>query len=304
MRRVKIILPAVATDLGPGLDSLALALSLRCTVELIERKDETLLVETEGEGAGAYGLSLRHPVVLALMRMFQRQEQAPLGLTIKISNLIPPDSGLGVDVAYTVAGIIGANNLLGNVYTRQDVISFAAEASGQPHRAAAAILGGLTATILEEKSLISRSLPVERMMVVLVVPEIEDYRALALSTVPERVTMGDAAYNLSRLPLFVEGLRVADYDLLTHVMDDKLRLPYLRRHISGYDHVLEMTRRAGAQAFTLSGGGPSLIIFAAENHKKIAQAAEEAFRNSGITARVWVLPIDTQGVVVSVAQSM
>ncbi|NWG17070.1 MAG: hypothetical protein HXY41_10580 [Chloroflexi bacterium] len=303
MRKIKITLPATITNLGPGLRSLGLAVGLYCTVEIVERRDETLLVETEGEGAGHYPIGLRHPVVLGVMRIFQQQERAPLGIGVRVDNHIPLDSGLGAETAFWVAGIIGANNLLGNPYPRSRILEMAALFSKQPDSAVTAILGGLTTSILEDKMLTYRSLPVTSMQVIVIMPELENYGGEARLGRPERVPVADALYNLSRVPLLVEALREGDLSLIARVMDDRLRLPYLKPHIPGYDHAIEMARRAGAVAVTPSGDGPALLVFAADNHRTIATTLEVAFENAGVQARSWVLPLDTQGVVVSVAQS-
>jgi homoserine kinase len=120
MRRIKIVLPATISDFGPGLGGLGLALGLHTIVEITERTDDKLNVETAGEDAGRYAVGLRHPVVLGLIRIFQRLENTVLGLNIRIDNRIPHAAGLGVEAAYLIAGIIGANNLLGNTYKRED----------------------------------------------------------------------------------------------------------------------------------------------------------------------------------------
>jgi homoserine kinase len=303
MYKVKITLPATVTNLGPGLNSLGLAVGLRTTVEISKRNDETLFVETSGEGAGRYGTGLRHPVVLALIRVFQKQERAALGLTIKISNQIPLNSGLGAEAAFWVAGVIGANNLLGAVYSREQILEIAAQISDWPDQTATAILGGLTASMMNSDRLIHRALPVTAFNIIAVVPELEDYSANISRVKPERVSLNDALYNLSRLPLLVDALRDGDLNLIGQTLDDRLQLPYLKSHISGYDHVAEMARRAGAKAVTLSGDGPAIIAFCENNHRQVALAMELAFENSGVKARSWILPIDRQGVVISAAGS-
>ncbi len=304
MYKVKITLPGTVTNLGPGLNSLGLAIGLYTTVEISKRNDETLLVETSGEGSGRYGTGSRHPVVLALMRVFQKQERAVLGMTIKISNNIPLDSGLGAEAAFWVAGVIGANNLLGASYTRDMMLGIAAEISHWPDQTITSILGGLTANVVNADTLTHRSLPVSGMSVIVVLPELADYDADVERVKPERVPLNDAIYNISRIPILLEGLRSGDLSLIGQALDDRLLLPYLKVHIPGYDHVIEMARRAGAQAVTLSGGGPAITVFASANHAKIATAMEAAFNNVGVKARSWVLPIDRQGVVISVAQSL
>jgi homoserine kinase len=303
MHKVKITLPATLTNLGPGLNSLGLAVGLYTSIEISRRDDESLVVETSGEGAGSYGTGLRHPVVLALMRVFQKQERAILGITVKINNHIPLDSGLGAEAAFWVAGVIGANNLLGAGYNRETILGIAADISHAPDQTITTILGGLTASVIQSDQLIHRSLPVSALNIVMVLPDIENYMADVSRVKPERVPWNDAVHNVSRVPLLVEALRAGDLDLIGQVIEDRLNLPYLKSHIAGYDHVAEMARRSGALAVALTGGGPAMIAFATDNHLKIATAMEVAFENAGVKARSWVLPIDRQGVVISVAQS-
>ncbi|MBI5669481.1 MAG: homoserine kinase [Chloroflexi bacterium] len=303
MRKIKITLPATATSLGPGLNSLGLALGLYCTVEVSERRDETLLVETEGEGAGHYPVGLRHPVVLGMMRVFQQQERAPLGLTVRINSRIPPDSGLGAEAAFWVAGIIAANNILNNPYARPQVLEMAARYSRQPDSAVTTILGGLTASLLDGDTLIYRAFSAAPLTVAVVLPELHDYAAEVRRGRPERIPMADALYNLSRAPLLAEALRAGDLSLIAQVLHDKLRLPHLKPHIPGYDRAVDVALRTGAAAVTLSGDGPAIIAFADSDHRRVATTMEVAFENVGVKARSWVLPVDTQGVVVSVAGS-
>jgi homoserine kinase len=303
MRKVKISLPATITNLGPGLNSLGLALSLRTTIEIRERADEQLIVETEGEGAGRYSIGLRHPVVLGMIRVFQQLERAPLGLTIKVESQIPPACGLGAETAFWVAGVIAANNLLGNPLNREQSLELAAQAVKRPDAVVTAMVGGLTASTMNDGKLTFRSLPIKPLTLIAVVPDIDTYANAIKKVTPERVLFSDALTNLSRVPLLLEALRGGDLKLLASVLDDQLRAPLLHKHIPGYGHVLEMARRAGAQAMTLSGDGPALIVFAEKGHKHIAEVIQTAFHNSGVKARTWILNADTQGVVLSVAQS-
>lgn len=303
MKKIRITLPAAATSLGPGSNSLGLALGLYCTIEISGRRDETLLVETEGEGAGHYPVGLRHPVALGMMRVFQRQERAPLGLTVRVNSRIPLDSGLGAEAAFWVAGIIAANNLLDNPYPRSQVLEMAAQYTRQPDSAVTAILGGLTASLLDGDTLIYRAFPAAPLTVAVVLPELDTYAAEARLGRPERIPLADALYNLSRVPLLADALRGGDLKLIAQVLNDRLRQPYLKPHIPGYDRAVDVALRTGAAAVSLSGDGPAMIAFADSDHRRIATAMEVAFENAGVQARSWVLPVDTQGVVISVAGS-
>jgi homoserine kinase len=301
MRKVTVRLPATMTGIGPAVRALGLALGLYTSVEISERSDNQLIVETAGEGAGRYSTGLRHPVTLALMRVFQMLERAPLGVHIRIQNNVPVDSGLGAEAAFWAAGIIGANNLLGHSLTREAILQLTAQLAPQPDNAIAALLGGLSSGIVSESGLRYRSLPIVAFRVVIVLPEIDDY-PLAF-TAPDVIPFNDAAHNLSRVPLLLDGFRSGDLKLITQVMDDHLVNPRLQPRIPGYNHVRETARLAGALGVTISGHGPAMIALAVKDHGQIADAMVAAFDNAGVNARAWVVPIDTQGVVISAVQS-
>lgn len=300
MRKVKITLPAALTNLGGA--GLGLALSLYAVIEISERADNQLVVDTEGEGAGHYSIGLRHPVVLAMLRVFQTLERAPTGIHVKINNHIPVNSGLGAEAAFLVAGVIGGYNLLGSAYSRTLILETAARLSPQPDAVTTTLLGGMTAGILDGDSLVYRSIPVQAIKVVVVAPRIEGYAESARAAAQERIALKDAQHDLARVPLLVEGLRGGDVKLVSRALDDKLRTPALSARITGYKTAAEVARRAGA-GVTISGSGPALVAFAESDHAQIGEAMVAAFAGAGVQASAWVLPVNTQGVVISAAQS-
>jgi homoserine kinase len=297
MQKIKIRLPASLINLGPGLNSLGLALSMYTTVEISARSDEQLVVEASGEGAGRYAIGLRHPVVVALSRVFQRLERAPLGITVRVDNHIPLNSGLGAETAFLVAGVIGANNLMGNVYSRDGALEIAAQIS-RADSAVSAMVGGLTTSMLEGEKLFYRRLSIAPLKVVVVLPELERYTRPAM---PERIPYTAAAHNLSRLPLLIEALRDGDLKLLSLTLPDYLQAPRFAPQITGYAQVAELAKRAGAAAVTVAGDGPAIVMFAGEKQlQDVADITISTFRALNISARAWILPIDTQGVILSV----
>ncbi|MBZ0302757.1 MAG: homoserine kinase [Anaerolineae bacterium] len=301
MRKVTVRLPATMTCIGPGIRALGLALSLYATIEISERSDHQLIVDTAGEGAGHYSIGLRHPVVLGLMRVFQQAERAPLGVHIRVTSQIPVASGLGAEAAFWVAGIIGGSNLLGLSLSRQEILKLSAQIAPKPDHAISALLGGLSSAVQQADQLIYRALPIRAFPLVVVTPDIDDYPES--NTPPETIPWSDAAHNLSRVPLLLEGFRTGDLPLISAMLDDRILQPRLNTRIPGYQHVRETARLAGALGVTLSGSGPSLIAFAPHHHQQVADAMIAAFGYAGIQARAHVVTIDTQGVVISAVQS-
>jgi homoserine kinase len=279
-----------------------MALGLHTIIEVSERTDDKLIVETAGEDAGRYAVGLRHPVVIGLIRVFQRREDTVLGLTVRIDNRIPHAAGLGVETAYMTAGIIAANNLLSNPFRREDILNIAAEETQRPDQVTAAVLGGLVSAVLDGEVLLHRSLPVASLQVVVVAPDTDEVADAAQGMIPERVRLEDALFNLGRVPLLLDALREGDLDLLAKVGEDRLYAPYTRSLVPGAEGAAQEALRLGASAVIRTQGG-ALVAFASRNHQRIAEGMRAVLRDAGTAARTWTLPIDRQGIVISVMQS-
>ncbi len=303
MRKAKVTVPAVSTNLGPGVQSLGLALGLHLTATLIERGDTRLVIESHGEGSADLTPDCYHPVMYAAIRVFQRLEDSPLGLRVDVQNMIPLNSGLGAEAAMTVAGLVGANNLMGTPLSRDNLIAMGAELMGRPDGVIAAMLGGLTLSAAGDGGGLYRRIDVEPLRVVVVVPQLDDYDP-AVIPLPKTVALADAVYNLGRQVLVADALRTSDFELLGQAMDDRLLRPHLSAHIPGLAEAFEAARRAGAVAVTVSGEGPALLAFALYNHYKIADAIQSVFDRHDIMSRAWTLPVDTQGVVITAAETL
>lgn len=299
-KKIRIRLPATLTHFGASLHSVGLALNLYTEVEVIPRSDDQLIVETAGEGAGFYALGLRHPAVLGMSRIFQKMERAPLGITLRITNGIPLQSGLGAEATFTVAGIVAASNLLGNPFKRDQLIEQIARISQQPHAALASMLGGLTAHIVQEDYFTYRSLAIKPFQFVLAIPKFDDYSPPSL---PPELSRREVFQQANAFPLMVEALREGDLELFAHTINHQLNQDALQKQIKGYGHIAEVARSAGATAITTSGGGPAMIFLAEDHHDLLVKELEEAFTNLGIAATVKIASIDTQGIVMSMVQA-
>jgi homoserine kinase len=302
MHKVNVSVPAVCTNVGPGYDVLGLALNLRNVIEMSLTTDERLSVQVKGEGKGELPDNFRNPVMTAATRLFQQMEQGPVGLAIACTNYIPLDVGLNARVALTVGGLVGANTLMGSPFRREDLIMVAADLIGQPEAVVTAMRGGLGIAATGPEGLFYRAMEIPPLRVVIALPELPDYAHRHRDDLPMVVPMGDAVHNIGHTALLIEALRATDYKLLKLALDDRLHEPYRSGDIPGYEPVCEAALEAGAIAVTLCGAGPAMMAFAQHGHQEIADAMQQAFEDAGLTARSWVLGIDTQGVVISVAQ--
>ena len=154
----RVRVPATTANLGPGFDCLGMALDLWNDVRF----------SLEGDGvrvtmAGEYGESLptdeTNLVARSFLRLYEEAGAAPpAGLTIDCDVRVPPSSGLGSSAAAAVAGLLGANTLLGRPFDRAGVLELAAAIDGHPDNVAATLLGGLTIVVRKEERLLTKKI--------------------------------------------------------------------------------------------------------------------------------------------------
>ncbi|NDJ35993.1 MAG: homoserine kinase [Chloroflexi bacterium] len=282
--------PATTANLGPGFDSLGMALALRNVISVQPVPGEALDLKV----TGAVGLPAGEDnlMVKAMRRVLGERK---VGAQIEVSAHIPPASGMGSSAAAIVSGVMAGSLLLDDPLEPADLIKLAVEIEGHPDNVAAAMLGGLTASSYVDGTLLVRRIPTENIRVVIALPKVEASTADQRAALPDSVPLKDAAANIGRAVLVVEALRAGDLGLLRDAMVDCLHVPARSEAIPGYEAVVRAAQSAGAQAVTISGAGPAVIAFAGSRHRQIAAALETAFRSAGAPARTWVLPVDRDG---------
>jgi homoserine kinase len=297
----RVTVPASTANLGPGFDCLGLALGLFNTVEIWDAGDGEAFIEISGEGADQLPQTSDNLILRSAAAVFEKAGAPPRQLRVRATNGIPLGSGMGSSAAAVVGGLVAANALLDGKFDRAGLLRLAFEIEGHPDNAAPAIFGGLVIVSATGEELMTRSVQVPQMHAAIALPNLRLSTAEARAALPKTVPLPDAVFNIGRAALVVQALAAGDYDLLRWAMADRLHQPFRRKLIPGYDEAVSAAHKAGAAAVALSGAGPSLVAFAREGHERIAQAMAAAFQRAGLSARTFVLPVDRQGVRVTVA---
>ena len=296
MRTVRVSVPATTANLGPGFDSLALALDMHTTVQLRET-DQGLTVAINGEGHDVLPRDASNLAFKGAQAVFRKAGRTPSGLHIIVSSEIPVASGLGSSAAAVLGGIVAANAIVNNPLDREELLRMAVELEGHPDNVTAAMLGSLAISSHGDDGLVYKSIAVQPTRVIVVLPEADVSTSEARAALPKEVALKDAAQNVGRAALVVQALVHGDFDLLGKAMQDRLHEPFRRKFIPGYEDALQAARKAGASAIAISGAGPAVVAFADEGHARIAQAIADAFRKATKkAARTWILAVETQGV--------
>jgi homoserine kinase len=262
---VVVTVPATSANLGPGFDSLGLALELRDELEATVTASG-LGVDVVGEGAGDVARDETHLVVRAMRACFDVLGTQPGGLLLSFRNRIPHARGLGSSAAAIVGGIVLARALVDGGPQRMDDDSayrLAAELEGHPDNVAAAVYGGLTIAGLSGNTFYATRVPVAPAITAEVfVPPTALSTELARGLLPELVTHRHAVANAGRAALLVAGL-AGQPELLLTATADLLHQSYRRPAMPDSLDLVDQLRADG-HAAVVSGAGPSVLVLSAD----------------------------------------
>ncbi len=261
---------ASTANLGPGFDSLGLALSLYDEIT-VETADSGLVIEVDGEGAGQVPLDASHLVVRAIERGLRENGVAASGLIVRCRNNIPHSRGLGSSAAAVVGGLAAANGLAAQgdstPMSADRLVQVSSEFEGHPDNAAAAVLGGAVVAWTAKQDGVPRyaAAPIRLhpgISVFAAIPQVRSSTAETRVLLPEHVSHADAGFNLSRAALLVVALTERP-DLLLDATEDVLHQPQRASAMPASAEYLAVLRRCGV-AGVLSGAGPSVLALSTE----------------------------------------
>ena len=258
--RILVGTPASAANLGPGYDTLGLALTMRDRLEA-EVLDDGLEVDVRGEGADDLPRDRSHLVVRAMDAAFDVLGEQPAGLRLTCDNTIPHARGLGSSSAAIVGGIVLARALVEGGEEKLDdagAYQLASDLEGHPDNVAAAMFGGFTIAWLDGAVASVQRLDVTARVTVLVPPEpvaTEEARNL----LPDRIPHRDAAANAARAALLV-GALTGDPTHLLAATEDFLHQSYRATAMPASYELVQGLRSAGVPA-VISGAGPTVLAF-------------------------------------------
>jgi homoserine kinase len=264
------VVSASSANLGPGFDSMGLALSLNDEI-VVETTDSGLVVVVEGEGADQVPLGPEHLVVRSVQRGLQAVGVSVGGLVVRCRNAIPHSRGLGSSAAAVVGGLAAVNGLVGQMdsipLSTSQLIQLSSEFEGHPDNAAAAVLGGAVISWTDRSgdrpgysAVPLRLHPDIRLF--LAIPRERSSTAETRVLLPAQVSHYDARFNVSRAALLVVALTERP-DLLMAATEDALHQPQRASVMPASAEYLRLLRRSGISA-TLSGAGPSVIALTTE----------------------------------------
>ncbi len=273
--------PASSANLGPGFDTLALALDLRCEV----RAEPAARWSIDHRGPEVYQGDAADDAILAAARKVSGRP-----LRIEVSNHIPLCRGLGSSAAAFAAGTLAALRANGQDPSRDEIFRYVKELEGHPDNAAAAVYGGLVAVV--QGSVIQ--LPLSSDLVPMVaVPRFKLRTRDSRKVIPQTVPVDVAVRTIGRVAALMEGLRTGSARTLRLAGGDEIHQSPRTAQNPHADRLISAALETGAFHACLSGAGPSVLCLV---HR---EARETVIRSLGamigLGGNVTTLEPDTSG---------
>jgi homoserine kinase len=265
---VTVRVPATSANLGPGFDSLGVALDW--TADLVFTTSEAPVPRPSGP--------IEHMAVTAALAFYTRAGVAPpAGLSVDYRGDIPVGRGLGVSAAARVAGVVAANALVEGGHPPETLLSLATQLEGHADNAAPALLGGLQVVVEDDGQFAHlRIEPPNDLRVALLVPNFSMPTQESRKALPDRLTRNQSVHNIGRAAMLVGAITQGRYDLLNVATGDVLHQPARSQIFPPMYPIFQAARDAGALGVYLSGGGSTIAAFGTERLEEIAGAMREA----------------------------
>lgn len=290
LSRVHVRVPASTSNLGPGFDSLGLALQLYNTVTVTRHDDARPAHGMIGETASAF---------------FQKAtggKIAPFGFDARIEGDIPISRGLGSSVTVRLGILMGLAELVRESFpvTREQLLTLLIELEGHPDNAVPSFLGGFAVSAHASADpadgfVYTRATVKPELSFVTLVPELRLSTETARGLLPKEVSFRHAVENSQRTARIAAAFCTHDYAALRGMFVDHLHQPYRKVLISGFTDILAAAQDTGALGSFLSGAGSCMMALTLDNVEAISAAMLEAAKKHDLSARVIVLHADNDG---------
>jgi len=302
-RRVQVRVPATSANLGPGFDTLGLALALHDELEVTVTDRAGAVVEVHGVGEGEVPTDESNLVAQTIRHTFARVGREAPGLHLVAHNSIPHGRGMGSSGAAIVAGVMAAKGLLaGDVeFGAEELLAIATELEGHPDNVAPALFGGLTIawTSADGAPRFKKLLVHRGVSPLVLVPDLTLSTKVARGLQPESVPHIDAVFNVSRASLLIAAL-VQSPQLLLEATEDRLHQTYRASAMPQTAGLVRELREEGIAA-VVSGAGPSVLVLAEDPLQRL-RAAEIAELRAGSDWRALLLAVDVKGATVNASR--
>ena len=288
---VVVRVPASTANLGPGFDTLGLALSLWNTLRV--RWSEAPSVAVHGEGETSLRTDARNLTYRAAARLLDEAGAGGRHLAIESWQEVPLARGLGSSSCAIAGGMYAANALLDYPLDPHRLLELATEMEGHPDNVAPALMGGMTIAVRDGERVHAVPVPVPTdLQCVVFIPERPLSTKRARDVLGDSVSRADAVHNVGRAALLVASFALDRPEYLRLATEDRLHQPQRRAVFREMKVLFDNALKAGARGVFLSGAGPSVVALTIRGENRaftIGAEMADAADKSGLPGAFQVL---------------
>lgn len=289
---IEFKVPATSANLGPGYDTLGLALNLFNNFKVKKRSDQKLKIKVldlnqnrEIKIAESDNLIAR-----AYQKYFEFLGKDLIGAEITEEMNSPLARGLGSSASAIIGGLAAAALVSGQLISETDFIQLSVELEKHPDNVVPALVGGLTINFYCNNNYDYYKIDVDQKInCILLVPDYELKTSKLRQVLPKELKYPDVISNLSRISLLTTAFLNKEYNLLKTAMDDQLHQPYRKKLIKGFDQVITAAYKNGAVGAALSGAGPTIIALAVDNEMLIAEKMKHIYDSMAVDSQFYIV---------------
>lgn len=284
--------PATSANLGPGYDTLGIALSLFNSFKIKRRKDAKIIVKVVDKRKDEI---IKIPaednlIIKAYKKYFDYLGEKIIGAEIIEEMNTPLARGLGSSSSAIIGGLAAAAFISGDLVSEKEFIQLAVEIEKHPDNVVPALVGGLTINFYCKDGYDYYKIDVDNNLdFILAVPDFELQTEKLREVLPEKIDYSEVISNLGRISLLTAAFMNQEYQLLKTAMEDQLHQPFRKNLIKGFDQLLKTAYQNGAYGAALSGAGPTIITITSENQRLIAKKMKNIFKSNSIQADCYIV---------------
>lgn len=290
----RVRVPASSANLGPGFDALGLALSVYLSCRF--RPAPALSIRVTGRDAAQISTGEDNLIWQTALDVARDTGSALPPIELEIDNSIPLGKGMGSSAAALTAGVVIADRLLGLNWSPHSILNEAARIEGHPDNVAACVLGSVVASAIDSGG-VARAVRLElpgHFLASVIVPDFPLPTKEARRALPDHYSKADTVFNVQRAALLIAALATGSTSAFPAAFEDRLHQPYREPLVPGLAAILKL-RAPGLLGCTLSGAGPSVLVFYEKGHEQVCDLVRQIFAHHGRASEILHSGIDRHG---------